>query len=136
MRKLTEVEEAKLLFTQAQEWSVWRWLFEKKRVRKAADAANQALDACDASVKDSWSAQVKAAYRSKNGGNPAVERARQADERAWNAHLDAEATFEEAERALSAAVAREGARKAILSWELKESAIRKSEALARKGLAG
>ena len=43
--------------------------------------------------------------------------------------LDAEGTFDEAERRLSAAVAREGAQKAIASWELREKAIRKAESI-------
>jgi hypothetical protein len=132
MRRLTAVEDAKALFTEAQNWSVWRWLTEKRRVRKAADAANEALDELDARVKALWDPVLKKAYAAQNGRDPAVERARDADERAWEARMDAEATFEEAERYLSAATARDGARKAILSWELKESAIRKSEALVRK----
>jgi hypothetical protein len=46
--------------------------------------------------------------------------------------LDAEATFDEAERRMSARMAREGAQKAADSWELHEKAIRKAEALARR----
>lgn len=30
MQKLIPVEEAKALMTEAIEWSVWRWLLEKK----------------------------------------------------------------------------------------------------------
>lgn len=54
MRKLTEVEDAKALMTEAVEWSVMKWLREKKRVRKAADKANAALDALEQEIKRSW----------------------------------------------------------------------------------
>jgi hypothetical protein len=62
MRKPTEVEDAKALMTEAVEWSVMRWLREKKRVRKAADKANDALDALEQDIKRSWSAELTAAY--------------------------------------------------------------------------
>jgi hypothetical protein len=45
--------------------------------------------------------------------------------------LDAEDTFDVAEKKLSASLAREGARKAIESWDLREAAIRKAEAAKR-----
>ena len=47
MHKLPEVEEAKALMNEATEWSVMKWLREKKRVRKVADQANAALDKLD-----------------------------------------------------------------------------------------
>ncbi len=40
MRQLREVEEAKAVMREGMEWSVIRWLKEKKRVRKIADRAN------------------------------------------------------------------------------------------------
>jgi hypothetical protein len=55
-----------------------------------------------------------------------------ADDEAEAARLDAEDTFDEAERKLSTGMAKEGARKAIESWELKEKAIRKAETLGRR----
>ena len=60
MRKLTEVEEAKALMTEAVEWSVMKWLREKKRVRKAADKANDALDALEQEIKTRrrWSSRT------------------------------------------------------------------------------
>ena len=58
----------------------------------------------------------------------AARQIKQADDQAYRAHMDAEDTFDEAERQLSTRLAREGAAKAILSWELHESAIRKAEA--------
>ncbi len=53
---------------------------------------------------------------------------KQADEEAYRVHMDAENTFDVAEKKLSTAMAREGTRKAIASWELKEKAILKSKA--------
>jgi hypothetical protein len=43
MRKLNEVEEAKALKDEAKDWGVWKWLWEKSRVRAAADRAVDAL---------------------------------------------------------------------------------------------
>ena len=145
MQKLATVEEAKALMTEAREWSVWRWLMEKGRVRAAADRATDALAEQEKRVKAQWPAALKTAYRARErpgAGNGkareldpltlgAVEKVRKADEAAEAVRLDAEATFDEAERRLSASMAREGTQKAIASWELREKAIRKAEALAR-----
>jgi hypothetical protein len=150
MRKLTEVEDAKALMTEAVEWSVMKWLREKKRVRKAADKANDALDALEQEIKRSWSAELTAAYdellpasskqpRAKSDNDSisaeirlAARQIKQADDHAYRAHMDAEETFDEAEKELSTRLAREGASKAIASWELHESAIRKAEAALQK----
>jgi hypothetical protein len=154
MQKLPPAEEAKALFHVAKDWSVWRWLTEKKRVRAAADRANEALDALDRQIKDSWREPLKAAYRELEAEeafendpqtkadfeaaketakdvDPAVKatarRLREADNEAYNARMDAEDIFDEADRRLSSSLARKGAHRAIESWELKESAIRMSE---------
>jgi hypothetical protein len=161
MHKLIPVEQAKALMNEAIEWSVWRWLLEKKRVRTAADAAVDALNAEDKNVKAAWSDDLKKAYleleleASMNGnsrarqkyekakeeakGVPAeiklaVRKVKEADDVAEQARLDAEDTFDEAERRLSSGMAREGARKAIESWELREKSIRKAEAAARRAV--
>jgi len=63
MRKIHEVEQAKALMNEAMDWSVMRWLREKKRVRKAADQANAALDEQNRVVKEHWSHELRAAYR-------------------------------------------------------------------------
>ena len=120
MDKLPEVETAKALMTEAVAWSVMKWLREKKRVRKTADQANAALDQLHQAVKDRWPDGVRAVYAKK---------VKEADDEAFRAHMDAEATFDEAEKLLSTSLAREGCRKAILSWDLHEKAIRKAEAL-------
>lgn len=149
MRKLPEVEDAKVLMNEAAAWSVMRWLREKKRVRSVADKANAALDEIDRSVKARWSHEVRTAYeellqpsvtdkskprtqsKPKSPGNPDVSefvrRVKEADDEAYRAHMDAERTFDEAERLLSTSLAREGCRKAILSWELHEKAIDRAE---------
>lgn len=145
MRKLPEVEEAKALMTEAMDWSVFTWLFHKRRVRETADLANAALDALNLAVKERWSAETKTAYRhlsseSRRKGNGTAGRAvdeqtralleqvKAADDAAHRARMTAEDTFDEAERQLNTNLAREGCRQAIHSWELHEKAIRKAEA--------
>ena len=104
-----------------------KWLREKKRVRKAADKANDALDLLEKEVKASWSPQLSRAYELLSKSMPVAEEARKgnngvtaipaelqqlaqavkaADERAYQAHLDAEETFDKAERILSTSMAR------------------------------
>jgi hypothetical protein len=140
VRKLPEVEEAKALMTEATEWSVMKWLREKKRVRKAADRANDALDELSEQTKLLWPSELRAAYGSlAQDANPgkqpdaeaphAVKQVKRADDESFRAHMDAESTFDEAERQLSTSMAREGCRKAIYSWELHEKAIRMAERL-------
>jgi len=136
--------------TEAREWSVVRWLREKKRVRRAADKANAALDRLEQEIKVGWSNQLKAAYSAvspQSGDTPRpgagqrpvpdaidaqllllARKIREADDAAYRAHLDAEATFDEAERQLSTRLAREGCQKAIDSWNLHEKAIARAEA--------
>lgn len=146
MRKLREVEEAKALMTEAMDWSVLTWLFQKSRVRQMADDANDALDRYNKSVKAHWSNDLKAAYKSLWGKNGAaakaaahgdiseetrnyVRKVKEADEAAHQARMTAEDTFDEAERQMNTALAREGCQQAIHSWELHEKAIRRAEAV-------
>ena len=145
MRKLAEVEEARKVFSEAVDWSVMRWLREKKRVRRLADEANDALDALEKEVKAQWSATLKAAYESvknadKGDGKAAignhdphvlatVNKIKEADDISYKAHWDAEDTFAEADRKLSTTLAREGCKKAIDSWDLHEAAIKKAESV-------
>jgi len=163
MHKLIPVEEATALMNEAKDWSVWHWLLEKRRVRAAADRAVDALSEAEKKVKASWSDDLRKAYReleaqqalaSRPRRNPrhekpneeptnldpeikqAVLRVKEADDEAEDARLDAEETFADAERQMSAGMAREGAAKAIHSWELRMKAIRKSEALAKKQAEG
>ena len=56
-----------------------------------------------------------------------------ADQEAYLAHMDAEDTFDRAEKRLSTSMAREGSRKAILSWDLREKAIMKSKSAVKRG---
>lgn len=139
MRKLTEVEEARALMTEALEWSVMRWLKDKKHVRKVADSANEALWAMQKQVKASWSSELRAAYGELSGeehkhkgtigaeAKHLAKAVKEADDEAYRAHMDAEQTFDLAEKRMSTSMARDGAHKAILSWELYEKAIRKAE---------
>ena len=143
MDRITEVETAKALMNEAGSWSVMKWLREKKRVRKTADQANAALDQLNQAVKDRWPDDIRAAYeglvaqRSNKTPPPVIDpqsrlsakKVKEADDAAYRARMDAEDTFDEAERQLSTRLAREGCRKAIQSWDLHEKAIRKAEAL-------
>ncbi len=160
MKKISAVEEARAIMTEGIEWGVWKWLMEKKRVRAVADEARAALDDCEMKVKLTWSSDYKLAYNqlvsengngnskrprkpSKNNGQAAgkitdpkmlaaVKRIAEADDDAYNAHEDAEDIFADAERKMSTALAREGARKALEAYDLHEAAIRKAESLARE----
>jgi hypothetical protein len=102
-------------------------------------------------VKDRWPAHVRAAYESvgkqsadkmeaRQSNRPtspnidgrtflSAKKVKAADEEAYRARMHAEETFDLAEKQLSTALAREGCRKAIHSWELHEKAIRMAEAL-------
>ena len=140
MQKLAPVEEAKALFNDAKDWSVWRWLTEKRRARATADAAWEALEAYEEKVKAGWAEEWQRAYRAKshrmNGLEPEVKTAlevlRRADEEARQARDAAEAQFDEADRRMSTSMACEGAQMAIDAWELREKFIRKAEALGRR----
>jgi len=159
MQKLPPVEGARALMTEAKDWGLWKWLWEKSRVRITADQAVAALDAAEKKVKASWSEDQKTAYRelealaAVNGDargrrryekvkqeakgidvavKRAVEHVKEADDLAYQARIDAEDTFDEAERRSDTGLARQGAQKAIESWDLREKAIRKAEALTRK----
>ena len=136
METFKEVEAAKALMREAAvNWSVMRWLSEKKKVRRAADNANELLDETNANIKAAWGAELKAAYEELSGGSKNgaaklsdetktyLKQVIEADETAYKARMLAEDTFDRAERRLSTSMAREGAQQAIVSWELHEKAI-------------
>jgi len=141
--------------TEAMDWSMWRWLLEKGRVREIADRATAALDAADRKAKAAWSDQLKIAYnelvdqdtqpkpsphRQKHKENKKKENAssretmrlarrlKEADDEAERVRLDAEDTFDQAERQMNTDLARQGAGKALKTYDLRENAIRQSEA--------
>lgn len=159
MHKLPPVEGAKSLLNEAKDWSVWHWLTDKKRVRTAADLAWEALDEAEKKVKASWSDDLRKAWREQvalagldgnaqskrqrekareeaAGVDPKIrataERLKQADDEAYEARMLAEETFAEAERRMSAGLAREGSRQAIEAFEMRETLVRRFEAAARK----
>ena len=99
-------------------------------------------------MKNSWSAEIKAAYRELMAEEKGQQRKRQplspsvdadlqefvhkvkaADEAAHRARMMAEETFDIAERQLNTDLARKGCGQAIHSWELYERAIRRAEAV-------
>ena len=141
MHKLAPVEEAKTLFKEATDWSVWRWLTEKKRARTTADAAWEVLEACEEKVKAEWAEEWRQAYGHQKSRRyaeldpemqAALQRLHELDEEARQARDAAEAQFDEADRRMSSSMACEGAQMALDAWALRESFIRKAEALARK----
>ena len=158
MKKLEAVEEARAIMTKGLEWGVFKWLMEKPKVRKIADRATDALNDAEDKVKATWSDELKNAYnylvtkqdqdddagkgkrgaRAKQDANtfdPEIlaiaKRVLEADEETETMRLDAEDTFDEGERKLSVSMARDGARKALATYDLHEKAIRKAEAAAR-----
>ena len=157
MKKLEAVEEARAIMTLGLDWGVFKWLMEKPKVRKIADRATEALNNAEDNVKATWSDGLKRAYnylatqedddsgKGKKGGKgkavpkdidaEALAIAKgiyKADEETETMRLDAEDTFAEGERKLSVAMARDGARKALATYDLHEKAIRKAEAAAKR----
>ena len=124
-----------------------------------ADEARAALDELEKKVKATWSHELKLAYnqllsengngkRTRNNGTAgkkttsqaidrkvmdAVRQVMQADDDAYDAHETAEEVFAEAEQRMSTNLARDGARKALVAYDLHEAAIRQAETLARSG---
>ena len=154
MRKLEAVEEAREIMTAGMEWGVWKWLMEKRKVRVIADRATAALNEAEDKVKATWSDDLKKAYnylatqegaakgkraaKSKDAAKPSdpevlatAQKMFEADVETERQRLDAEDTFAEGERHMSTSMAREGARKALATYDLHEKAIRKAEAAAR-----
>lgn len=141
MKPLQEVDAAKALMTEAMDWSVMKWLSEKKRVRKAADLANDTLDQRSKDIKAVWTEPLKAAYEElkakpdhkANGASPSsdakllAKRVKEADAEAYRIRMEAEDIFDKAERRLSTSMARDGCRKAIEGWLVHEKAIRLAE---------
>src|SRR5215831_321566 len=81
MRKLSQVEEAKALMKEAADWSVFKWLFEKRRIRKTAEEANAALDKLNHDIKSRWKREIATAYQNlaANHGRGARARSDTAD---------------------------------------------------------
>jgi len=136
MQKIKEVEEAKAIMMEAIDWSVMKWLREKKRVRKAADDANAALDSAIAKFKAGWDKELRSSYDQSSAKDMKItadlvrlRKVKQAEDAAKKARDEAEKTFDDAEKQLSTTMAREGCRKAIHSWELHEHLIRALESI-------
>ena len=151
MTKLAEVKAAKELMQEAMDWSSFKWLWEKQRVRQTADAANAALDRLERTTKTKWSDDCKAMYKRLSGKRVSetasvdehtgdtelrlrIEKVFEADQKWKHAKQAAEDAFDEAERRMSTDLAREGCKKAIHSWDLHEKAIRHAAAVAPESL--
>ena len=62
MRELAEVQAARALWNEAKDWSLMKWLVEKRRVRKTADDAVAAFDAYEREVKAAWGDDLRNCY--------------------------------------------------------------------------
>ena len=159
MHKLIAVEEAKALMSEAMDWSVWGWLTEKRKLRVTADRAWEALDQAEEKVRAGWREDLRKAWRELEAeaaleANPrakrqyekaredasdvdpevklAAKKLKEADAEAYALRMQAEETFDEADRRMSTSMACEGARQAIDAWETREKFVRKMESLGRK----
>ena len=124
MQRLAAVEEAKALFEEAKDWGVWQWLTSKTKARQTADAAWEALEEYEKKVKAKWGADLRKTW--KAGGGAEAER------EAHQAHMDAEAQFDEADRRMSTSMAQKGSQMAIDAWTMREKLIRRMEAVGRR----
>jgi hypothetical protein len=152
MNKLEAVEEAKRVLAGAMDWSILRWLAEKRRIREIADRGTASLDAEERRIKAQWPQELTDAYSAlcppseddpyaaaefefvrqqaqtiPNEIREAAARVRQADEVATRARLDAEQTFDDAERRMSSSLARKGAELAIAAYDVRYQALAEAE---------
>jgi hypothetical protein len=148
MRRLAAVEEARAVMTEAADWGVFRWLLEKGRVQEIADRATAALAEADRKVKADWGDTLKRAYQElvdqekprrahrqekdqRNGIPPEIRviarSVKEAYDKGQRARVQAEDTFDQAERRMSTDLARTGCRQALESYDLREQAIRKAQ---------
>ena len=138
MPNLSAVLEARAIFNEALTWSVMKWLSEKKKVRKIADAANATLDNAEKELRRRWDPSIEEAYktlqdRSSHLDTPSGEAFRlaraikQAHDKAIELRAEAEAMFSKAEERLSVATAREACHKALEGWRFHEEAVGLSE---------
>ena len=131
MEKLTEVEGARELMTEAIDWSVMKWLSEKRRVRKNADKANEILNLAESRTQAKWSPTFRSVYEKSGDASPEIKqlanRIRREHDAANKLRMEAEKTFDTAEKRLSTAMAREGCRQAIEGWDHHLEAIRLAE---------
>lgn len=131
MEELTEVERARQLMTDAIDWSVMKWLSEKKRVRKTADRANEILNLTESQIQHNWSPTFRSIYEKSGDASPEIKqlanKIRREHDAANKFRMDAEKTFDAAEKRLSTAMAREGCRQAIKGWDHHLEAIRLAE---------
>jgi hypothetical protein len=131
MAKLSEVEKARALMVEAIDWSVMKWLTEKKRVRRTADKANEVLISVELEIHKQWNTGFKAAYEKSGVVSPEngrlARKIQEEHDEANRLRLQAEDTFDGAEKRLSTAMAREGCRQAIEGWDHHMEAIRLAE---------
>lgn len=137
MPNLAAVLEARTVFNEALNWSVMKWLSEKKKVRKIADAANLTLDNAEKELRRRWDPSIEEAYKALqdrsshlDSSGDAIRTARaikQAHDKAIELRAEAEAMFSKAEERLSVATARDACHKALEGWRFHEEAVCLSE---------
>ncbi len=131
MKRLPEVEQARALMTEAIDWSVVKWLGEKRRVRKCADRANQILNEVESELHARWGPKFKSVFEQSGEVSQEIKqlasRIRREHDAANKFRIEAEKTFDVAEKRLSTATAREGCRQAIEGWNHHLEAIRLAE---------
>ncbi len=136
MANLPEVRDARAVMTEAMDWSVMKWLSEKKRVRRLADAANARLDQVEKELRARWKPQVEKAYAAlRSSTSPLADNEtlrlarsiRHAHDEALKLRMEAEATFDKAEKRLSTSLARDACQIALRGWDAHEEAVRRSE---------
>jgi hypothetical protein len=153
MAKIDTVEHAKATLANAVDWSILRWLAEKRRVREIADDGTAALDAEERRIKATWPEDLTNAYAAlcppADGDDFAAaehefvlqqaehlpqplkdlaRRVKEADDEAFRARMAAEQMFDDAERRMSASMARRGAELAIEAYDLRYKALAEAEA--------
>ncbi|HBY58917.1 MAG TPA: hypothetical protein DEH78_03790 [Solibacterales bacterium] len=161
MDRIEAVENAKAVLSGAVEWSIMKWLTEKKRVRTAADSGTAALDEAELAVKAEWPEELNNAYAElvpPEPGDPFAEseyeyvkqmaaglpeeikalarQVKEADDAATAARELAEQIFSDAESKMSASLARQGAEKALEAYELRYIAIAAAKAARNAAMNG
>lgn len=158
MQKMKEVEEARAVMTEGSQWGIWKWLTEKPKVRRIADLATATLAEANQRAKETWNDDLKLAYaelvvqaefeadpaakkkyeKAKKAAEnidpkikAAAKRVKEADDEAARVTQEAEDAFDQADRRMSASMARDATKVALESYDLRESAIRKTEVAAR-----
>jgi chromosome segregation ATPase len=136
---LRAVIEAKRLLEETKQWWPWSWAADlnKIKLRSAIETATKALEREVEKAKNSWSREMQRAYReltvaesrraSTSNIDPEIKRAarklKDAEDELNLATVQAQKTFDEAERELNPSKAREGALQTAKAIEKHETVL-------------